>query len=331
MPIVNNPFAAQPPKPTAPPPPAQGMISGAMPNQAVGYAPTTRAIDSKGTVTGQVDSILAKDGPMMERARAMAREQMNGRGLINSSMGIEAGQAAVMDRALPMAQQDAQAYNQADQDNQVAINTASQFNTAARNQYGQQGNEQRFQALQNTANNALQERMQLRQESGLNTRAAAAERGTQNRFTVEASARQREFDISQANAFKQQTIAQSNALAQMGYQSKLTTAQVPQQFAAQTAQSATDRVNMIMSDPDLKPEAKQAAVANIVAYTNSTLAWAEKFYGTPIARMSAPTGTRPATTPAAPPPPPPKQTDGSENGPWNNYGRDTGGGGGGGG
>jgi len=272
--INNNPFDAQPP--SAPPPPqygvaapppagattaaptppapAPGMVAGAM-QQAQTYTPATRAVDSRGTVSGQVDSILAKDGPLMERARAIAREQANSKGLINSSMAVQAGQQAMIDSAMPMASQDAQAYNNADSENMGAVNNASQFNAGSKNQFGLQKGEQAFTAGQNELNQKFQQGMQATQ--------------------IDAQS-------------KAQAQAHAQTLEQMGYQNKLATANVPANFAASTAASTMDRVNAIMADPNLDAAAKKAAVDNVVNYANSTLSWAEKFYSTPLSRLSTP-------------------------------------------
>jgi len=61
------------------------------------------------TVQGQVAGIIDNKAlsPIMERAQAGANEAANARGLINSSMGVQAGQAAVLDAALPIATADA--------------------------------------------------------------------------------------------------------------------------------------------------------------------------------------------------------------------------------
>jgi hypothetical protein len=336
MAVQDNPFAPTPQAANATMPalkqpavaPTQGLVSGAMPNQPVGYVPATRSFDEqKGTVAGRVDSILAKDGPLMERARSIAREQANSRGLINSSMAIEAGQAAVMDRAMPMASQDASAYNQTDQDNQSYINRASEFGATARNQFGAQGNDQRFQAMNNATNNAFQERLQGIQDRGSMARQMASlqsqermqasqERGTQNRFDAEAARQNSQFNTAQANAFRQQALTQSNTLAQMGYQNKLTTAQVPAQFAASTAASTQDRINQIMADPDLKPDAKKAAIGNVVNNANATLSWAAAFYNVKINQFKSPTGAA-----TSPPPPPPKPSANPNPGQPNPYDR----------
>ena len=58
-------------------------------------------------VQGQLTNIIASDSPLIQQAKTGALQQMNQRGLINSSMAIGAGQDAVIRNALPIAQQDA--------------------------------------------------------------------------------------------------------------------------------------------------------------------------------------------------------------------------------
>ncbi len=77
------------------------------------------------TVQGQVASITSKDSPMMELARTRASQGMNQRGLINSSMALQAGEAAVLDAALPMAAADAATYSRNREMNQA---TQNEFN-----------------------------------------------------------------------------------------------------------------------------------------------------------------------------------------------------------
>jgi hypothetical protein len=263
MPIDNNPFDAQPPAPQQPAP--TGLVSGSMSAEA--YRPATRTIDPvKGTVQGQVESILSKDGALMQRARTTAQEQMASRGLLNSSMAVEAGQAAVLDRALPMAQQDAAAHNQMDGENMSAVNSASQFNTGARNQSSLQA--------QQIASSEKQQAQQLAQQ-GEQFKSSQAQQGEQ-------------FKSAQEAQFKLTAQQHANDLERLGVQNNFATAQVPQQFAAGVAASTADRVNAILSDPNLKPEAKRAAVENITTYANATIAWAEKLYNVDLPNASAP-------------------------------------------
>lgn len=100
---------------------------------ATGFDPEKRAVTSQETVSGQLDEILKTDSPLLQRARARAAEQSNARGLINSTMGAQAGEAAVIDAALPIAAADATAYGTAARDNQVVKNASLQFNAESAN------------------------------------------------------------------------------------------------------------------------------------------------------------------------------------------------------
>lgn len=120
------------------------------PTTATGYNPTKVAdpsqwtIDGKQTVAGQVQDLIAQNSPLIEQARTNAKQQMNARGLVNSAMGVSAGETAAYSAALPIAQADAATYAKAagyntDQINQKNLqdaqftNAASQFNAAAIN------------------------------------------------------------------------------------------------------------------------------------------------------------------------------------------------------
>jgi hypothetical protein len=101
---------------------------------AGGYAAKDWDVSRDQTVAGNIDDIVAADSPIMQRAATRADQQMNKRGLINSSMAVGAGQAAVMDAALPIAQQDAQTRAQSGSFNATSANRASEFGAAATNQ-----------------------------------------------------------------------------------------------------------------------------------------------------------------------------------------------------
>ncbi len=65
-----------------------------------------------GTVAGQLDAIIAENSPLMQRARSYADVESQGKGLLSTSMAQRAGQSALYDAALPIAQQDASTYAQ---------------------------------------------------------------------------------------------------------------------------------------------------------------------------------------------------------------------------
>lgn len=89
---------------------------------------------SKDTVAGQVDSIIDKDSPLMQSAATKGTQFAAKRGLLNSSMAAQSSQQAVLDTALPMAQQDAATYFAAKGRNQDAGNRALEFGAGAANQ-----------------------------------------------------------------------------------------------------------------------------------------------------------------------------------------------------
>lgn len=91
----------------------------------VGYDPEKVAIDpTTDTVQGQIDTIINKDSPLMQTARTGALQFGQKRGLLNSSMTAQAGEQAVIESALPIAQQDASFYNRANEFNADAGNVA---------------------------------------------------------------------------------------------------------------------------------------------------------------------------------------------------------------
>ncbi|MDR5867921.1 hypothetical protein [Halomonas koreensis] len=59
------------------------------------------------TVQGQLNGILNSNSKLMKTAATQGKQQANQRGLLNSSMGIGASQNAMINSALPIAQQDA--------------------------------------------------------------------------------------------------------------------------------------------------------------------------------------------------------------------------------
>ncbi len=71
----------------------------------------TGLIGSPSLVSTGIDELIKEDSPLMQRAAVRADQQANKRGLMNSSMAVQAGQAAVLDQAASIAQADADAKN----------------------------------------------------------------------------------------------------------------------------------------------------------------------------------------------------------------------------
>ena len=122
-------FPPPPGGPGGPPAPGGGQ-PGTQGYTPATWTPTTRTVQSNETVADQLDRILAADSPLLQRARMRSAQQMNDRGLMNSTMAMQAGEAAAIDAALPIAQQDANTYRQTSAENQAIVNQAGQFNAA---------------------------------------------------------------------------------------------------------------------------------------------------------------------------------------------------------
>lgn len=104
---------------------------------ATGYAPTQRTVDAgTETVQGQMQGLMRSDNPLIEQARTGANQQMNSRGLLNSSMAVQASDQAAYNAALPIAQADANIYGTASQQNMATQNEALRTNASFANDAG---------------------------------------------------------------------------------------------------------------------------------------------------------------------------------------------------
>lgn len=301
-----------------------GLIQSALPsaNQVTTYKPETRQINqATETTQGQLNSILSQDSPLMQRARTLATQNMAQRGLVNSSINQGAGVAAMIDKATPIAQQDANAYNAVSSENMAARNTANQFSAGEVNRFSLQKADQDFQAkqaqtqrefttserqesekftaAQQKIQNDFNAQLQQLQESGLDFRQARdiasreamtklEQQGIANRFDRELALKSEQFNIEQYNLERRQIMQNQMELDKLGLQIKANNQSIPTSFAANISNTAMAGVNAILSDGNLSPEAKKAAIDNLVSYANAQIGWAEKFYSTTIPKISTP-------------------------------------------
>ena len=152
--------------------------------------PTLSNVSSDSTVSGQMDKILSSSSPLLQRAKTRAAQAANSRGLLNSSMGVQAGEEAVLTTAMPMAQQDAATYANQGLVNQGAQN---QFSTAA-NKYGTDSamNKQQF-----GQNFQLQEQ-QFGQQTGTGAYGGKGLIGTNLQSQLALQKGQQDFSASEA-------------------------------------------------------------------------------------------------------------------------------------
>lgn len=318
-----------------------GIISGSMsgtapstsaitqtPAGVAQFTPETRAVDRQTqTAAGQVESLLSKDSPLLQRARTLAAQGMAQRGLVNSSMAQGAGVSAMVDRITPIAQQDANTYNAVASENMAANNTAGQFNVGEQNKNTLQTAQQNFVAAQSALDRAQQTALadksivaqQELQKAQQVFQSAQSELDRAQQTNLQAS--QQTFQSGQANLDRAQqatltaqqiaaqerlTLAQIDATAknlstgnqaqmdQIKLQIENNKTETGKAYAANLAAQATAQVNALLADPNLDAAAKQAAIDNVIKNTNSSLQWASTFYNTSLPSYTAPGGT--ATT-----------------------------------
>ncbi len=215
------------------------------------YDPTQWNVDSNQTVQGQLSNVIAADSPLMQQAKTGALQQMNQRGLINSSLVIGAGQDAVIKNALPIAQQDANMYGRSGEFKAIAANQAGQFNTGAQNQSGQ------FNAA--ASNQAMAQNQQAANQSAQFNAGALTDTA---KFNATSG-----LQNSQFNAAQQNTVREQNAQRQQ--QSNLATADTQNKLVIQQLDNAF-KASMASADNQTKVQLQQ-----IDATTRESLAATE--------------------------------------------------------
>lgn len=105
------------------------------------------------TTESQLGGILNRGGVLMQQAETAGNQQAAARGLLNSSMGIQAAQAAVLDRAIPIATNDASSLNQMATYNAGTLNQNLATTAQTQNQVAQFNAQNLNQAAQFDAQN----------------------------------------------------------------------------------------------------------------------------------------------------------------------------------
>ncbi|WP_404377810.1 hypothetical protein [Vreelandella aquamarina] len=126
-------------------------VSTPTPSQQVARQAPQSTVTPEQTSQQQLAQILNSNSPLMRRASTQGMQVANSRGLLNSSMAAEASQGAMIDRATPLAQQDASTYFQNNQANagrqqQAFLNDQQYRNQLSLNEQGYQFDMGRMQA-----------------------------------------------------------------------------------------------------------------------------------------------------------------------------------------
>ncbi len=95
------------------------------------YEAAMQTVSDKSTVQNQLAGLLSSGSKLNTMAEQEANRAMNRRGLLSSSLAVGAAQDAVVKNALPIAQQDASTYANADSNNAQFENSSRQWNANA--------------------------------------------------------------------------------------------------------------------------------------------------------------------------------------------------------
>jgi len=225
-------------------PAASGGLLNPAPVQTIKastYKPTQQTVNANSLVQNQIAGITSQDSALNQLAKTEAQKAASSRGLLNSSLAVGAGQKAVLQSALPIAQQDASTYGAADSANAQYANSASQFNANAEN-------------AASTANaaNALQDRLAAIQA---NTTLTVTEKNNQSQQAIAAAGNKSAETIAAGNNQTQQNISTGNNQAALNLADK--------NNQSQQAIAAADAANkIILQNIDADTRVKLANLDN---------------------------------------------------------------------
>jgi len=292
-----------------------GTLTPGTSTTAAQFDPVQRQVDAaKETTSGQLQGIIAEDSPLMQQARAQAKQGMAARGLLNSSMAQGAGVAAMLEKATPIATADATTYANQAITNQQAANTGGQFNVGQQNTFGLQKGAQTFATGEREAGqtfatgereagqtfSAGQQTAMLKSQQDFASAQSDLDRAQQVALTdrtIEAQSAlqtaQQNFQTAQAalDRTQQETLQkdqQAAALEQIGFKAKVDLQNIPTAFAANITNTTMNGVNAIMADGNMTADAKKGAIDNLIKYANAQVDWANKFYSAAIPPITKP-------------------------------------------
>lgn len=267
--------------------------------------PSRWDIDADQTVAGQLSKILANDSPLMQQARARALQQMNGRGLTNSSMAQSAADSAMYDQAMQIAQQDANTYADRGRFNTESSNTFSRdnnafvrdafmadFNLAANNWLAEQNFNREYKMLDKSQQQEL-ERMAV-----ANGYQSARDQYL-NQWQKEAASQSNDWqkvilDIQQKNSLELEKLRQQYSSNQSGIETdNAEKAQAKADLQNALSKFASDAFNLDTSTLD--PDKADQAYNNLAQSYNAIIKIATKKLGWNFEDFNIDLRTKPAS------------------------------------
>lgn len=241
---------------------------------ATGYKAINRQVGTDELADAQLSRITSQDSPLMKRARQEGILSAARRGLQNSSIAAGAAQGAMVDRAAPIAQQNAQHLLTQGLANMDATNRATEVSTGRQtdvsvanmqsaNQMAAVAAQLQTAVSQGNAEMANQLRMQM---AALQQQAAQFNAGQAQEVNLAAAAAENNArdTVVRANAeLNRQYLAGTQALDLATIQGQFQTLLAQNESASGLYESYMNSVAQIQSNPELNPARAAQAVALI--------------------------------------------------------------------
>jgi hypothetical protein len=222
--------------------------------KATGFEALTQTTPEEETASGRFNKITSQESPLIKRARQQGLTLANSRGLINSSIAAGAAEGAIVDRATPLAQQDAAIFQQQRLQNQTDTNRAREVSTGRETDVSQfnaniEAERNRLQAQLETAvsqgNAELANQVRIRQAE-LDT--------TVNQQNAEASNRLREQVLQQNADLNKQFLANTGALDLANIEGRYQQLISSNQSASNLYNAFFNSIAQIMANKDIPPD-----------------------------------------------------------------------------
>jgi len=240
-------------------------------------------MSSDSMVEDRLTGLLSGNSDYLKRAQGTAAVAANRRGMLNSSMAAGAGTAAAIDAALPIAQQDASTHAQSELTKQGYFNNTSladqqAVNTSklsAQDSTQRSGEiQQQFQGTSELANQQGQltsnlSAQEATQQAGLQASQAGYQSALQAQGAAENSqAAEQQFQFQKTL----QSMDESSRMELLGVQQQHAMLLQQSQSAANRFQDLAQQISSISTSPDMNPEQKAAAINQLMALSNKSLA-----------------------------------------------------------
>lgn len=264
--------------------------------------------------SSQLSKLLASDSKLMTQARSKAAAASSRRGLLNSSIGVEAGESAAIQSMVPIAQQDASTWGASEQFNAGAANdfardsNAFGRNSALTKYQGILAQEAQSRDHAWRSGEATIDRDFQSNQSALDRNFRGAESALDRGFQERSQMSDQAFRAAQAGLDRtQQATLQQSQLEWQAAQQRLANQfqmdfekfRLPMNMMSGFTERMQSFVTQIMSDPNMDAAAKDQAIKNYYAYSQQTMGWMSNFFGQSMPNMATGGVFNPVGTPGA--------------------------------